>query len=288
MRETNGTTPDNEEQQRLWNGPAGDAWIASQALLDRMFEPFAAILVDAAAQVGGRRVVDVGCGTGATTLAIARHLGASTPCLGVDISAPMIDVAAARAAREGLGNARFVCADAQTHAFEAASVDAIVSRFGVMFFADPVAAFANLRRAATPGAGLRVIVFRSAAENPFMTTAERAAAPLLPELPPRRADGPGQFALADPAAVERILIGSGWSDASVEALDVVCAFPEPELVPYLSRLGPVGLALQGADAPTRTRVLDAVRAAFEPYVDGVTVHFTAACWMVSARAGVAG
>jgi SAM-dependent methyltransferase len=289
MRETSATTPENEEQQRLWNGPAGDAWVASQALLDRMFEPFAAILVDAAARAGGRRVLDVGCGTGATTLAIAPHLGPDGECTGVDISAPMIELARERASRAGQTRARFVVADAQTHAFEAASVDTIVSRFGVMFFADPVAAFANLRRAAAPGAALRAIVFRSGAENPFMTTAERAAAPLLPELPPRRGDGPGQFALADAAFVQRIvLLGSGWSDASLEALDVVCAFPESELVPYLSRLGPVGLALRAADAPTRTRVLDAVRAAFEPFVDGPMVRFTAACWMVSARAAAAG
>src|SRR5438270_1708240 len=167
----------NDEQTKLWNGLAGRAWVETQEALDRMFEPFERLLVEAAAAKAARGVLDVGCGTGSTTLAIARRLGASARCVGLDISAPMIAVAQGRAEREG-SPARFITADAQRHAFEPASFDMIVSRFGVMFFDDPVGAFANLRRAARDGAELRCIAWRSAAENPFMTTAERAAAPL--------------------------------------------------------------------------------------------------------------
>ena len=108
----------------------------------------------------------------------------------------MIAAARARAEREGVP-ATFICASAEDYAFEPAAFDMVASRFGVMFFTDSVRAFANLRRAATPGAGLRFIAWRSVPENPFMTTAERAAVPLLPELPARRPDGPGQFAFAD-------------------------------------------------------------------------------------------
>ena len=144
----------------------------------------------------GGRVLDVGCGTGSTTLAVARRLGAKGRCIGIDISEPMIAAARARAEREGTP-ASFIRADAQTHAFEPASFDMIISRFGVMFFDDSVRAFANLRRAAKQTPSLRFIAWRSAAENPFMTTAERAAAPLLPNLPARRPDAPGQFAFAD-------------------------------------------------------------------------------------------
>jgi SAM-dependent methyltransferase len=236
------------------------------------------------ARAGARRVLDIGCGTGATTLAIARHLGASGSCTGADISAPMIASARERAAREGLATARFVCADAQTHAFEPASADAIVSRFGVMFFADPVAAFANLRRAAAPGAALGCLAFRSAAENAFMTTAERAAAPLLPALPARRLDGPGQFAFADSDRVAGILAEAGWTEATLQPIDVVCVFPARDLDVYFTRLGPVGLALQAADEVTRAQVVDAVRSAFEPFVRGGDVQFTAACWHLAARA----
>jgi hypothetical protein len=195
----------------------------------------------------------------------------------------MIAAARARAEREGTP-AHFIRADAQAHPFEPASVDTIMSRFGVMFFADPVAAFANLRRAATADAAMRLLAWRSAAENPFMTTAERAAAPLLPDLPPRRPDAPGQFAFADDRRVHGILADSGWTDIDIHAIDVECTLPERDLVPYLTRLGPVGQALQDADEQTKARVLDVVRPAFDPYVGGAEVRFTAACWMIAARA----
>jgi hypothetical protein len=160
----------------------------------------------------------------------------------------------------------------------------IISRFGVMFFSDPVPAFANLRRAATEGGALGFIAWRSAAENPFMTTAERAAAPLLPNLPPRQPDAPGQFFLADRLRISSILEASGWADIDIRAIDVDCALPETELAGYISRLGPVGLILAKADERTRMQVIATVRPAFDPYVDGTEARFTAACWMVGARA----
>lgn len=276
---TNATN--NDEQSALWNGPAGRAWVEMQDLLDAMMKPFEAPLVEAAA--GGTRVLDIGCGTGSTTLAIARSLGTAAHCTGVDISAPMLALARQRAETAGSPVA-FVNADAQTHAFEPAAFDRLVSRFGVMFFNVPARAFANLRGAAAPGALLSVIVWRGAAENPFMTTAERAAAPLLPELPPRRLDAPGQFAFADRAKVETILAQSGWADVALEPLDVDCAFPAHELPRYVGWMGPVGNFLQKADAATRARVLAAVLPAFEPFVHDDEVRFPAACWRVTARA----
>jgi hypothetical protein len=117
-----------------------------------------------------------------------------------------------------------------------------------------------------------------------MTTAERAAAPLLSSLPERRPDEPGQFALANGRRVYTILEESGWAEVDVRPIDVACVLPEKELVPYLTRLGPVGRALQEADDQTRARVIDMARAAFTPYVHGTEVRFTASCWMVSARA----
>jgi SAM-dependent methyltransferase len=228
-------------------------------------------------------VLDVGCGTGSTTLAAARLLGEKGHCTGIDISEPMITAAQARAEREG-APASFIRANAQDHAFEPASFDMIISRFGVMFFDDFVQAFANLRRAAKDGAELRFIAWRSPSENPFMTTAERAAAPLLPNLPARRPDAPGQFAFADQRRVHRILEESGWAGIDLQPLDVACTLPEKELVRYLTRLGPLGVILHEADDRTRTEVIETVRAAFEPYVHGAEVRFTAACWRVGARA----
>lgn len=273
----------NEEQATLWNGPAGRAWVETQTLLDSVLEPIETLLVEAVAAEAAGRVLDVGCGTGGTTLAIARRLGASARCVGVDISEPMIVAARRRAEREG-SPARFIVADAQVHRFEPAGFDTVVSRFGVMFFDEPVEAFSNLRRAARPGAELRFVAWRSAAENAFMTTAERAAAPLLPDLPARRPGAPGQFAFADRQRVATILEESGWRHVELRPVDVVCTLPESELVRYITWLGPVGLALQKANESTRVRVVETVRAAFEPYVDGAEVRFQAACWMTAARA----
>lgn len=277
-------TPHTDNQQTaLWNGRAGCAWVNAQALLDQMLKPFEHLLVDAVCPEAGRRVLDVGCGTGGTTLAVARLLGANAQCTGADISEPMIVAAQARAQREAT-QASFICADVQRHAFDPASFDTIMSRFGVMFFDDPVVAFTNLRRAATDDARLHCIAWRGAADNPFMTTAERAAAPLLPNLPARRPGAPGQFAFADQNRVASILEASGWAAIEIRPVDVDCTLPESALVDYFSTLGPVGLILQDADGQTRKRVVGVVRRAFDPYVHGADVRFTAACWMISASA----
>jgi len=279
--------PDNQiagDQAALWNGAAGQAWVDAQAILDRMFASFEPMLVDACVAAGGGRVLDVGCGTGAVTLAVARALGAEGRCTGVDVSAPMIALARQRAAEAG-STAEFLAADAARCPFAPATFDAIVSRFGVMFFDDAVAAFAHLRAAARPGATLRCVVWRDAAENPFMTTAERAAAPLLPGLAPRRADGPGQFAFADPAHVRTVLAQGGWRDIAIAPVDVACTFAASALPMYVARMGPVARCLETlADAALRERVAAVVEAAFAPFVQGDVVRFDAACWRVEARA----
>jgi ubiquinone/menaquinone biosynthesis C-methylase UbiE len=272
-----------DEQAALWNGPAGRAWVDAQELLDQVLKPFEDLLVEAVSAGNPvSRVLEVGCGTGRVTVAVARLLGEKGNCVGIDISDPMIAGARGRAERESTA-AHFIRADAQTYPFEPASFDMIISRFGVMFFEDSVRAFENLRRAAREGAELRFIAWRSASENPFMTTAERAAAPLLPNLPARRTDAPGQFAFADQNRVSRILEQSGWGNIEIRPVDVPCMLPEKNLVRYFTTLGPVGLILQEADDRTRIQVIETVRAAFAPYVYGADVRFTAACWMVRAR-----
>ncbi|MFF3408557.1 class I SAM-dependent methyltransferase [Streptomyces sp. NPDC002742] len=272
-----------DEQAARWNGPAGNAWVEAQDMVDALFAPLEELLVEAVPAGQGGRVLDVGCGTGGTTVALARRLGAEGECVGVDVSGPMVEAARARAARED-ARASFVRADAQDHVFEPAVFDAVVSRFGVMFFEDPVRAFTNLRRAAKENAGLRFIVWRDIAENTFMTTAERAAAPLLPDLPERRPDAPGQFALADADRVRRLLEESGWAGIELRPVDAACVLPETELIPYFSRFGPVGIALRETDERTLRRVVETVRAAFDPFVHGAEVRFTAACWQIDASA----
>ena len=277
----NATQHTEEDQAALWNGAAGLTWVEAQEPLDRLFGPFEKLLVETVVARGARSVLDVGCGTGATTLAIARALRGGNS-VGIDISEPMLGLASARAEREGLP-AVFVRADAETHAFEPASFDTIVSRFGVMFFADPVRAFTNLRTAVRRSGDLALVAWRGPDENPFMTAAERAAAPFLPDVPPRRADAPGQFAFADSRRVRGILERSGWAEIDIRPLDVVCTFAKSDLVGYVTRIGPIGRALRAADAQTRARITEAVLPAFDPYLDGDEVRFVAGCWMIGAR-----
>lgn len=272
----------SDEQAKLWKGSAGCAWVEAQALLDRTLQPFEDLLVEAVSASGARRVLDVGCGTGSTTRAAARLLDANGHCVGIDISEQMID-AARMLSEQDNSSVSFVCADAQTHQFDAGSFDLIIARFGTMFFSDPVAAFANLRRAGSKDTRLCSVTWRRPEENPFMTAAERAAAPLLPNLQARRADTAGPFGLADARRARSILEESGWTDIDIQPIDVVCTLPEPELIRYGTRFGPVGTALREADPQTCAQVATAVRAAFEPYVHGAEARFTACCWMTSAR-----
>jgi SAM-dependent methyltransferase len=277
------TQAQTQAQAALWNTTSGCAWVENQPLLDQLLQPFEDTLMDAIRSGSSTRLLDIGCGTGSTTLAAARLLGQQGRCTGIDISEPMLALARSRAEREHLA-VNFICADAQTHAFDANSFDTIISRFGVMFFDDPTAAFANLRRAAMKGARLCFVAWRGAADNPFMTTAERAAAPLLPNIPPRKPDAPGQFGFADSERVRRILDHSGWAEIELRPLDVGCRLPEPELIGYFTKFGPLGQVLQQADPATRNHVIATVRAAFDPYVHGAEVRFDAGAWVVTARA----
>jgi ubiquinone/menaquinone biosynthesis C-methylase UbiE len=273
----------NQDQVTLWNEASGRTWVEMQQVLDRMLAPFVVPLIDEAFPGQGGRVLDVGCGAGATTLAMARRLGATGRCVGVDISGPLLAAAEAQATTERISAATFVQADAQTHAFEPGSFDAIISRFGVMFFDDAEAAFGNLHRALRIGGKLAFVAWRSPGENPFMTTAKRAAEPLLTNMPTPDPNAPGQFAFADGERVRRILEASGWSDVQLERLDVEGTASEPELLAYVTKLGPVGLALKEMnDEALRARVIEVVQAAFQPYIKNGVARFGMATWLVTA------
>ncbi|MGA0604561.1 class I SAM-dependent methyltransferase [Phenylobacterium sp. VNQ135] len=278
------TIQPNRDQAAQWNEASGPAWVELQAVLDRMLAPFVDVLTDEAFPGPGGQVLDIGCGAGATTLAMAGRLGPNGRALGVDISGPLVTAARARAEAEGVGNAAFVEADAQTYPFEAEGFDAVISRFGVMFFEDPEAAFANIRRAARRDATLAFVAWRSPADNPFMTAAWRAAAPFLSALPTPEPNAPGQFGFADGERTAGILRAAGWRDVEVRPLDAAAVVAVEDLRRYLQRMGPVGAALRLADEATRTRVTDAVEAAYAPFIVDGAARYVAACWKVTARA----
>ena len=272
----------NAAQAALWNDMAGRTWAELQVLLDDMLRPFETRLVEHAVASGAREVLDIGCGAGATTIALARALGGRG--VGVDISAPLIAAAQARATAEHVPGVTFIEADAQVHPFETGRFDMLVSRFGVMFFDDPVAAFGNLRRAAHDHAELAFVAWRNATDNAFMTAAERAVAPLLPAQPARDPDAPGQFGFARKERIAAILAASGWQDVDIAPADATCRLPAAELMTYATRMGPLGLIFGNLDGELQDRARTALQDAFAPYVRGGAVEFTAACWMVTARA----
>jgi SAM-dependent methyltransferase len=268
-----------DDQAALWNGAMGQTWVEMARVTDQLFEPLTVPLLEAAG-AGASALLDVGCGAGFTTLALARKLGPGARTVGADISGPLLLAARERSMAAGVP-IDFVFGDAQTFEFEPASFDLIVSRLGVMFFADPVAAFANLRAAATDAARLRFICWRDPAENPFMTLTARATKDLL-DLPARVPNTPGPYGLADPERTRAILTAAGWSRVEVRPFDSTCAMPAEELMTFLTRIGPLREALAEADDERRAAVLEAVGAAAEPYVDGDRASFEAALWIVDA------
>ncbi|MGX8010414.1 class I SAM-dependent methyltransferase [Mesorhizobium sp. ORM8.1] len=278
------SAPPNTRQAALWNDASGKTWVEMQPILDKILAPFERLVVDAGYPGEGGNVLDIGCGAGATTLAMARRVGNDGNCVGLDISQPLVALATERTRVEEVANASFEAGDAQVYAFESGHFDAVVSRFGVMFFDDPVAAFTNIRKAARRQGKLAFVAWRGPAENDFMTTAARAAAPFLPPAPEPDPDAPGQFAFADGAKVKRILEASGWSSIEVERADVPCQIAQGDLMTYATRLGPVGGALREVDQATAEKITAVLPAAFAPFVGDGEARFNAACWLVTAIA----
>lgn len=268
------------QQKAHWDGDGGKAWVETQAIMDAMFAGIAARLAETASDSGAANILDIGCGTGAVSIAAAKAAPAAE-ITGIDISSPMLALARERAAEAGV-NARFVHGDAETHAFEPARQELLLSRFGVMFFADPVRAFSNLLTASKPGARMHLYAWRSPAENAFMTAGTRAAAPYLSELPKREKNAPGQFGFEDDAYVHDILQKSGWQDIAIEAEDIACRFPASDLDLFLNRLGPLPRLLDANPQADRGTVLSAVKAAYQRFIKDGDVRYTAACWSITA------
>jgi SAM-dependent methyltransferase len=278
----------NAEQIVYWNEQAGPKWATLQDRIDQQIRPLGELAMARAALAAGERVLDVGCGCGDTTLALARRVAPGGSVLGLDISAPMLARAGERLAEAGLGAAAsFVQADAQTHAFAPAAFDVLYSRFGVMFFADPPAAFTNLRRALRPGGRLAFVCWQAATDNPWMLVPMAAALQHLPppELPAPGAPGP--FAFADPERVRGILAAAGYADVSLEPVQMTLTIGGGDLdqtVDFLLQMGPTARALRDTtDAAVVTRVAAAVREALLPYATPDGVRMDSASWIVTAR-----
>ena len=277
----------NAEQATYWNGPGGAHWVAQQAHTDAMLADIAAAAIAHAGPRPGERVLDIGCGCGNTTLLLADAVGDAGHVLGLDISEPMLGVARGRAA--GRANIAWALADAAAHPFEPASLDLLFSRFGVMFFGDPVAAFANLRRGLRPGGRMVFACWRPIDENPWMQVPLHAAYRHVPRLPKPGPDDPGPFAFADPARVTRILTEAGWAAPSLTKLDLMLDIAAggglEGAVEQATQIGAASRALREAPEETRPAAIAAIRDALAPHADGANVRLGGAIWLVEARPG---
>ena len=277
----------NAAQIAYWNARAAVTWTTFQERIDDLLAPFAAIAMDAAAPAPGERAIDVGCGCGATVLELARRVAPSGHVLGVDVSEPMSARARERIAEAHLTNAEVLVHDAATYAFPRGDADLLFSRFGVMFFADPVAAFANLRLAMRPGGRLVCAVWRPLADNAWASVPLEAARPLLPQGEPMDPDAPGPFALADAGRVHRILTEAGWREVATARHDVPMRLAGAgrldEASEFATRVGPLARALAEADPKLRSRARQAVAAALRAYDGADGIRLNGSIWIVSAR-----
>lgn len=219
------TKAPNADQAEFWSDGAGLDWVTFENQLDALFAGANAALIDIAQPKSGQNILDIGCGTGATTRDFAQVVGPNGSVLGLDISTSMLAQARKSAAAQGLTNARFTCADAQTSPLETAKYDQIISRFGVMFFADPVAAFTNLSSSLTAGGQLTMACWGPFKENPWFTIPRRIATDLLGSPPSVDPRDPGPFAFADVDYVLEILTNAGFTTPSVTTRDIPLVLP---------------------------------------------------------------
>jgi SAM-dependent methyltransferase len=276
----------NADQIAYWNGPGGQRWADRQVAQDILLKPVADILIDRAAPKVGERVVDIGCGSGATTIAFGRKVAPSGHAFGVDISAPMLERARASAPKELPVD--FALADATVYPFDPASVDLLASRFGVMFFADPVMSFANLRKALKPSGRLAFACWREPRENPFFMAPLHAVYQHVPKLPPQGPDDPGPFAFASEARVRRILDAAGFTGIAMEAcpllLDTAIGGGLDRAVQGALEMGPASRALEGQPEELRQAAVHSIREALAAFVKGDAVLLPASIWIVTAKA----
>jgi SAM-dependent methyltransferase len=277
----------NEEQFEFWE-ELTPGWLLSEGHTELVATAFGVAAMDSLALTPGQRVIDIGCGLGSTTVALAGIVGPGGEAVGIDIAPAMIEVARNRASAEGVANATFVAADAQTDALGESAYDAAYSRFGSMFFSDPTAAFANVHASLRAGGALGLACWSNIFANEWMFVPGSAVVAVTGALPPMPAPGdPGPFSLEDPDVVTALLRGTGFGQIDVKPMVESIVIPTDQiesLVALSRRVGPVREALRTADDETAARIEAGVRAALTDRVENGELRLSASALIISARA----
>jgi SAM-dependent methyltransferase len=276
----------NADQIAYWNGPGGQRWADRQHTQDIVLAPISDVLIDRANAKAAERIIDVGCGCGAISIALARKVGLDGHVLGVDISAPML--ARARQLVPPGCPVDFVLADATVYPFHPASSDLLVSRFGVMFFAEPALSFANLRRALRPSGRMTFACWREPRDNPFFMVPLQAVYKHAPKLPQLGPEEPGPFSFASEARVHRILGEAGFSGMAMEpcdlSLDIAVGRGLEAAVESALEIGPAARALAEQTPAVRAAAANSIREALMPFIRGQAIPLGASIWIVTASA----
>jgi SAM-dependent methyltransferase len=283
------SSPDpNAEQIAYWNDEAGTRWTAIQRRTDELFAALTAAAIDSAEPRPGESVLDVGCGCGATVLELARRVGADGRVVGVDVSRPMLELARERVRAERLRAVTLHLADAATYPFREAEFDLAFSRFGIMFFGDPVTAFANIRRALRADGRLAALVWRPLADNPWFAVPLAAAIRHVPPPVPPGPEAPGPMSFADPSRVKRVLSEAGFSAIALQRRDVMMklsgANELDDAAEFATQVGPASRALAGAAPSVQAAARAAIRDALAGYDGADGVVLPGSVWFVTARA----
>lgn len=275
----------NEEQIIYWNGRVGETWVRMQERMDRALSPVTAALLAAAQPSAGEQVLDIGCGAGETTLAAALAVGDDGAVVGLDISAPLLARARERA-EALLCDAEFIEADAASWD-DPGGYDLVISRFGVMFFADPDAAFAHIHSLAASGARLVFACWQAPQRNLWATLPLKVLADLLPTQPPADPYAPGPFAFADAGRLAALLEGAGWHDVTCHSLPFQMVVgegddPVASAVHFNLRIGPAARAVAEAGIDEVAKPL--LAAALAQHLHDGVVALPGAAWIITARA----
>ena len=273
----------NAAQIEAWNTTVGRTWVEFQDHLDRQVQPLGLAAMRALAPSAGEHLLDIGCGCGQSTVQLAERVGKDGAVMGVDVSLPMLEVARRRPAPVGAARVVFHHCDAQVDALGTMQFDGAFSRFGVMFFAEPVLAFKNITHALKPGGRLAFVCWRPLQENPWLRVPLEAARPYLPASAAADPDAPGPFAFADAARVRSLLVSAGFSAVTAEPLDMLLGGADLEATLTLNlRMGPLGAALRESPE-VLPLVVGPVREALRHHLTDQGVRIGGAWWVMTAR-----
>ncbi len=276
----------NTAQQEYWNAVAGPRWVGLAGFVERRMQPVNALLLTRSGISPGEAVLEIGCGTGAATVPFAEAVGERGAVLGVDISKPMLAGARERIAQGGLRNISLLLADAQVHAFEPSRFDLITSRFGVMFFADPTAAFRNLLRAAKPDGRLCFASWAGLEDNRHWLIPYEVALRHLGPPAPKPPRAPGPMAFSDPEYVRSFLAASGFAEIEIhrEMPDIIGATPEEE-AEHACIMGPSGRLIdeKKPEESVRRTIRREMTEAFAAHARGGSMQMSSTVLLVTAR-----